>query len=251
MAAAGDITVKDEVLDDALAALGSCARRPASTRGACSSRATASGRSSRRGSRVLDGAVAGGRAARRSVAAHVRGRPGPGAVARGPRRERRADGSRRPSSGRKRTRWPTSTRAVRTRSAAPILGASRAYWLDLRDQQPVDAARSLDRPILVLQGERDYQVTMNDFAGWKQALAGRKDVTFKSYPKLNHFFVAGEGRSAPEEYKKPGHVAAQSSTTSRRSCTGARRRSASAARRRRRRRTSGSAPRRRRRRGRA
>ena len=76
-------------------------------------------------------------------------------------------------------------------------------------QRPVDAARSLDRPILVLQGERDYQVTMNDFLGWKKALAGRRDATLKSYPKLNHFFVAGEGRSGPEEYRKPGHVAAE------------------------------------------
>ena len=90
-----------------------------------------------------------------------------------------------------------------------ILGASRSYWLDLKSQHPVDAARSLGRPILVLQGERDYQVTMKDFAGWKQALLGRKDAALKSYPKLNHLFVAGEGRSSPEEYKKPGHVAAE------------------------------------------
>ena len=92
--------------------------------------------------------------------------------------------------------------------SGPILGASRSYWLDLRAQLPVDAARSFDRPILVLQGERDYQVTMNDFLGWRQALGGRRDVRFKSYPKLNHFFAAGEGRSGPEEYRKPGHVAA-------------------------------------------
>jgi fermentation-respiration switch protein FrsA (DUF1100 family) len=91
----------------------------------------------------------------------------------------------------------------------PILGAARSYWLDLRDQSAVEAARSLDRPILVLQGERDYQVTMNDFRGWKKALAGRRGVTLRSYSKLNHLFVAGEGRSAPEEYKKAGHVAAE------------------------------------------
>lgn len=26
------------------------------------------------------------------------------------------------------------------------------------------------------------------------------------YPKLNHFLVAGEGKSLPAEYEKPGNV---------------------------------------------
>jgi fermentation-respiration switch protein FrsA (DUF1100 family) len=62
--------------------------------------------------------------------------------------------------------------------------------------------------MLVLQGERDYQVTMKDFAGWKAALEGRKNVEFKSFPKLNHLFIEGEGKSTPSEYEKVGHVAA-------------------------------------------
>ena len=64
-------------------------------------------------------------------------------------------------------------------------------------------------PVLILQGERDYQVTMADFKGWKKALSGRAGVTLKSYPKLNHLFAPGEGRSSPAEYEKPGHVAAE------------------------------------------
>ena len=35
----------------------------------------------------------------------------------------------------------------------------------------------------------------------------KKNVTMRSYPKLNHLFEAGEGRSTPEEYDRPGHVA--------------------------------------------
>jgi fermentation-respiration switch protein FrsA (DUF1100 family) len=58
----------------------------------------------------------------------------------------------------------------------------------------------------VLQGERDYQVTMEEFNRWKSALAGRTDVTFHSYPSLNHLFVAGAGMSLPAEYYTPGHV---------------------------------------------
>ena len=47
---------------------------------------------------------------------------------------------------------------------------------------------------------------MTDFAAWKKGLAGKPNVTFKSYPKLDHLFLAGEGKSSPAEYEKPGHV---------------------------------------------
>jgi fermentation-respiration switch protein FrsA (DUF1100 family) len=60
---------------------------------------------------------------------------------------------------------------------------------------------------LILQGERDYQVTMGDFQRWKAALPSKQNVAFKSYPKLNHLFVEGNGKSAPAEYDVPGHVA--------------------------------------------
>ncbi len=67
-------------------------------------------------------------------------------------------------------------------NAERILGASASYWLDLRGYDPPIAAVLVKEPMLVLQGERDYQVTMEEFARWKSALAGRTDVAFHSYP---------------------------------------------------------------------
>jgi fermentation-respiration switch protein FrsA (DUF1100 family) len=87
-----------------------------------------------------------------------------------------------------------------------LFGAPAAYWLDLRSYDPVRTAGGLQAPLLILRGERDYQVTAKDFAGW-QTLAGRPRVSFKTYPGLNHLFLAGEGPSLPEEYQRPGHVA--------------------------------------------
>ena len=87
------------------------------------------------------------------------------------------------------------------------LGIPAAYWLDLRGYDPPKEARKLKQPMLILQGERDYQVTMEDFRAWKEALSSRKDVVLKSYPKCNHLFVEGQGKSTPAEYQKPGHVA--------------------------------------------
>jgi dienelactone hydrolase len=86
-------------------------------------------------------------------------------------------------------------------------GVPVSYWVDLKEYDPAAAAKKLGIPMLILQGERDYQVTMTDFALWKTAVGGVKGVVMKSYPALNHLFVAGEGKSLPAEYSKPSHVA--------------------------------------------
>jgi dienelactone hydrolase len=96
--------------------------------------------------------------------------------------------------------------AADSTSATPVLGAPPRYWLDLRGYDPAATARGVHRPMLILQGERDYQVTLADFSRWKSALDDRTDVTLRTYPELNHLFIAGEGRSVPAEYQRAGHV---------------------------------------------
>jgi hypothetical protein len=61
--------------------------------------------------------------------------------------------------------------------------------------------------MLIMQGERDFQVTMKDFGLWKSALASRENVTFHSYSSLNDLFIKGEGKGSPAEYHNPGNVA--------------------------------------------
>lgn len=87
-----------------------------------------------------------------------------------------------------------------------VFHAPASYWLDLRGYDPPTAAKPLKQPMLVLQGERDYQVTMQDFGRWKAALGTKSTVTLKSYPTLNHLMIPGIGKSLPAEYNTPGHV---------------------------------------------
>ncbi len=87
-----------------------------------------------------------------------------------------------------------------------VLGASRAYWADIMAYDPVATARKLSLPMLILQGGRDYQVTVDDFDGWRRGLAGRENVTLTLYPDLNHLFMPGTGKSTPAEYSQPGNV---------------------------------------------
>ncbi len=93
-------------------------------------------------------------------------------------------------------------------STTKLLGAMPAYWLDLRGYDPPELAKAVRRPMLFLQGERDYQVQTVDLENWKRALGSRPDVEFRLYPKLNHLFYEGEGVLVPLEYmQKHGSVA--------------------------------------------
>ena len=82
-----------------------------------------------------------------------------------------------------------------------------AYFIDLRGYDPTAVAAKLTIPILVLQGGRDYQVRDADFDAWKKALEGKPSVEFKHYADLNHLFETGKGMATPGEYDSPGHVA--------------------------------------------
>ncbi|MEU9289482.1 hypothetical protein AB0D57_33695 [Streptomyces sp. NPDC048275] len=61
--------------------------------------------------------------------------------------------------------------------------------------------------MLILQGGRDYQVTVaDDLARWRDALADRPEVAIRIHLDANHLFFTGQGRSTPAEYARPGHV---------------------------------------------
>ncbi|MBD3414543.1 MAG: alpha/beta fold hydrolase [Candidatus Aminicenantes bacterium] len=93
-----------------------------------------------------------------------------------------------------------------SRTDQKLLGAHLEYWLNLKGYKPAETAKKMTRPLLILQGGRDYQVTEKDFQNWKDSLSSQKNVTFKLYPSLNHLFISGEGPSSPSEYQNPGHV---------------------------------------------
>ncbi len=88
-----------------------------------------------------------------------------------------------------------------------VFHAPPSYWLDLRSYDPVAVAQTLDLPMLFVQGGRDYQVTVkDDLSLWQAGLSDRQNVTFKIYPDLNHIFESGTGPSLPAEYQQPGNV---------------------------------------------
>ena len=58
-----------------------------------------------------------------------------------------------------------SVRALKTEEANSgrmISGAPASYWLDLRGYDPPSEAKRVKAPMLILHGERDYQVTAEE-----------------------------------------------------------------------------------------
>jgi len=86
-------------------------------------------------------------------------------------------------------------------------GVGPAYYLSLKRYNEVATARSIPQPLLLLQGDRDYQVTVaNDLDVWIRGLSGRKGVTTVQFAQADHLFVDGTGPATPLDYDKVGHV---------------------------------------------
>ncbi|HEX7326041.1 MAG TPA: alpha/beta fold hydrolase [Rhodanobacteraceae bacterium] len=86
-------------------------------------------------------------------------------------------------------------------------GAPQTWWFSLHEYDQVTTAKSLSMPILILQGGSDFQVSPKlDFDTWKQALAGKANVTFHSFPGLGHLFTPAGKTGTVADYAKPAHV---------------------------------------------
>ena len=91
-----------------------------------------------------------------------------------------------------------------------LLGAPMNYWLSLRAYDPVTVAKTLHAPMLILQGDSDYQVTpSDDYAHWKVAFAHDPRVQMHDYPGLSHLFMPAGTPPGPADYERPGHVDAK------------------------------------------
>lgn len=86
-------------------------------------------------------------------------------------------------------------------------GIGAHYWLDSRNFRPVVTTRETNKPVLILQGERDYQVTMlDDYSLWEASLRGMDNVQMRSYENLNHLFMSCHNPSTSSDYEKPCNV---------------------------------------------
>ncbi len=88
-----------------------------------------------------------------------------------------------------------------------ILGLPASYWVDLNTYDQVATAKKLSQRIMVVQGGMDFQVSAADFKLWSAALGKKSSATLKFYPELNHPLTVQTEKGTTEQYKKPANVA--------------------------------------------
>ena len=87
-----------------------------------------------------------------------------------------------------------------------LLGLPASYWVDLNTYNQVETAKKLKQRIFIAQGGNDFQVSMTDFDLWKAALGQRKNVMLKAYVDLNHMLSTQTEKGTVDQYRKPGNV---------------------------------------------
>ena len=94
-----------------------------------------------------------------------------------------------------------------------IGGGTTVYYFKEMGEHPVENyLRELEKPLLILQGEKDVQVRPDiDFAAYQELLKDRTNVTFRLYEGLNHAFVpavCSKISKVMKEFSKEQHIGA-------------------------------------------
>ncbi len=84
------------------------------------------------------------------------------------------------------------------------------YFKEMGQKTAADYLLESSKPVLIMQGGRDFQVLADDdFKAYREILAGRDNITYKLYPDLNHCFVTAiydDILKASKEYGVERHI---------------------------------------------
>nr|WP_068891611.1 DUF3887 domain-containing protein [Pedobacter panaciterrae] len=88
-----------------------------------------------------------------------------------------------------------------------LLGLPASYWIDLNLNDQVAAAKKLVKQrIFVGQGGNDFQVSTVDYNLWNTAIGKKKGSMVKLYPELNHLLSPQTEKGSMEQYRTPVNV---------------------------------------------
>ena len=84
------------------------------------------------------------------------------------------------------------------------------YFKEMGQKTAADYLLTSSKPVLILQGEKDFQVLAGkDYRGFQKLLAGRPNTGYKLYPGLHHIFVKAiydDILKASKEYRIERHI---------------------------------------------
>jgi dienelactone hydrolase len=91
----------------------------------------------------------------------------------------------------------------------PNTNLKASYYYDTDNYQTLVSLEDFKKPVLVLQGEEDFQTLVDkDFNVLKEKFSDNENFTFRSFERLNHLFIETEPGifHTTREYTKQGFV---------------------------------------------
>ena len=89
-------------------------------------------------------------------------------------------------------------------------GTTLYYFKEMGQKTATDYLLESSKPVLIMQGGKDFQcLAGEDFKGFQEQLAGRENTEYKLYPYLNHCFVTAlydDITKASKEYSLERHI---------------------------------------------
>ena len=89
-------------------------------------------------------------------------------------------------------------------------GTTLYYFKEMGKKTAADYLLENEKPVLIMQGGKDFQVLANDdYLKFKELLSDRRNTFFKLYPELNHVFVDAiydDISKVTKEYNTERHI---------------------------------------------
>jgi dienelactone hydrolase len=90
-------------------------------------------------------------------------------------------------------------------AARDYFGLSREYIDDMDSHSAKDYITKTDKPMLIMQGGKDFQVSPDaDFELYRKIAEGKSNITLKYYENLNHFFTLSKMKNPTTDDYMPG-----------------------------------------------
>ena len=90
-------------------------------------------------------------------------------------------------------------------------GVNLYYFKEMGEHRAADYLEKTEKPVLIMHGTKDLQVsTEKDFGGYKRAFGEKDNFSFRLYEGLNHCFVPAlydDISKATKEFSKERHIA--------------------------------------------
>lgn len=91
-----------------------------------------------------------------------------------------------------------------------LLNQYAYFWKDLNAYDYPAMVAGTDKPVMIVQGDADYQIVADvDYKGWEELVGSKSNVTMKLYEGLNHMMMKPEGPfvNVSKQYARPLHAA--------------------------------------------